>query len=413
MRQDGSIGVMAIAAAVLTTGCAASAERGDVRLYEASFKVQGVAEAEPRPLGEPMANATAEELRSFEAGKREFLRQRTPADGLGPVFNDVSCAACHLAPAIGGGDHTRYAVRFGTARTEYDELAQHGGGLLQDHGIGLVNDCDFPGEKVPGTATVQARRRTTPTYGLGLVGAVPYQALRDLAEAQKRRNPRTAGEVAIVAELSTGQVRVGKYGWKAQQPTLFQFASDALVNEMGITSPDFPREVCPQGDCARLKVCNPAPGLNDPDGEQSRAIGNFMRFLAPPPRGEVTPEVEAGEAVFAKIGCADCHTPTMVTGYSSSRAHDRLIFHPYGDFLLHDMGTLGDGVTQNNATGSMMRTAPLWGLRFIKAYLHDGRASSVSDAILMHDGQGKMSRDEFLALTERERQQLLAFLDSL
>jgi len=204
---------------------------------------------------------------------------------------------------------------------------------------------------------------------------------------------------------------VGRFGWKAQVPTLFQFAGDALVNEMGITTPDFPNENCPQGNCAELAF-NPAPGLND-NGNASAALNNFMTALAAPARGPQNTATAAGEQTFTAIGCAACHTASLTTGSSTITALDHKIYHPYSDFLLHDMGSLGDGLEMGNSTGSEMRTEPLWGLRFVNRYLHDGRATTLDQAIAAHDGQAAASRDRFNALTPAARQQLIAFLQSL
>jgi CxxC motif-containing protein (DUF1111 family) len=117
--------------------------------------------------------------------------------------------------------------------------------------------------------------------------------------------------------------------------------------------------------------------------------------------------------VFQRIGCANCHTPSLVTGFSPVAALSRKVFEPYSDFLLHDMGALGDGIEQGRASGSQMRTAPLWGLSARPTYLHDGRAKSVSDAITGHSGQGAESRVRFLRLDPNSRAALLAFLRSL
>ncbi|MGZ3442222.1 MAG: di-heme oxidoredictase family protein, partial [Polyangia bacterium] len=204
---------------------------------------------------------------------------------------------------------------------------------------------------------------------------------------------------------------VGRFGWKAQNATLHVFAGDAYLNEMGITNPSFPKESCPNGDCAQLS-CNPVPALND-DGGDVDAFANFMRLLAPPPRGPLAPNDKEGENVFARIGCANCHTPTLTTGANGSAALNHKDYHPYSDFLLHDMGALGDGITQNGATGQLMRTAPLWGLRTQVKLLHDARTTSVIDAIHAHDGQGAASRAAFDALNAEQRRKLLAFLASL
>ncbi len=138
-------------------------------------------------------------------------------------------------------------------------------------------------------------------------------------------------------------------------------------------------ENCPQGDCDAFS-CNPLPGLNDA-GDGVEAFADFMTFLAPPPRGPVGVTAALGELQFVGIGCASCHVPTLVTGANAVGALNKVTFHPYSDFLLHDMGTLGDGITQNKATGRLMRTAPLWGVRYQTTLLHAGRATSLEQAI--------------------------------
>jgi CxxC motif-containing protein (DUF1111 family) len=217
--------------------------------------------------------------------------------------------------------------------------------------------------------------------------------------------------VALVENILAGMKTVGKFGWKAQVPTLEQFSGDAYLNEMGITSPLFPNENCPQGNCAELQF-NPRPGLND-GGEDVTALANFMRFLGAPSRGVITADVTAGEAVFSRIGCDSCHQPILQTAANANPALNRVNYAPYSDFLLHDMGTLGDGIVQGDAGARDLRTAPLWGLRFVNNYLHDGRAATMEAAITAHDGQGRASRDRFNALNAADRNRLLAFLRSL
>lgn len=136
-------------------------------------------------------------------------------------------------------------------------------------------------------------------------------------------------------------------------------------------------------------------------------------MLAPPARGVITDEVVAGEQVFHEIGCAACHRATIETGPSPVRALNRTVFQPYSDFLLHDMGSLGDGIAQDEALGSEMRTAPLWGMRNATRFLHDGSARSLEDAIGRHDGQGRAARGRFNALDTERLSWLLAFLRSL
>src|SRR5262249_25963550 len=163
--------------------------------------------------------------------------------------------------------------------------------------------------------------------------------------------------VHMVANLVTGGTSVGRFGWKAQVPVLLQFSGDAYLNEMGITNPLFPDENCPNGDCGAL-LCNPRPDLND-DGTDMQKFADFMRFLGAPPPGQVTGAVKAGQKLFANAGCASCHVPSLVTGSNAVKALDRVAFSPYSDFLLHDMGPLGDGIGQGDAKGTEFRTAPL------------------------------------------------------
>jgi CxxC motif-containing protein (DUF1111 family) len=243
------------------------------------------------------------------------------------------------------------------------------------------------------------------------VDAVPDATFVAIANEERFNPDHIKGTVAMVPNIETGQLSVGKFGWKGQNPSLFQFSGDAYVNEMGITSPQFVDENCPQGDCDSLH-CNPRPDMND-DGTDVALFADFMKFLAAPPRGPITGSAIVGELVFRSIGCVGCHRSVLRTGPNPVAALDRKTIHPYSDFLLHDMGSLGDGITQNNATGKLMRTAPLWGLRKITTYLHDGRATTLEQAILAHDGQAKKARDRFASLSGGNKQFLYAFLNSL
>lgn len=370
--------------------------------------------ADAATLGDAIGGLGAAELARFTAGQDAFEEVEGVADGLGPVFNEASCATCHTGPT--GGTNLRLETRFGrTVNGVFDPLANLGGSLIQDHGIGAVHtgngDFTFNAEVVPSEANVTASRITTPLFGLGLVDAVPDAELLEIARLEAALAPRTAGTPSMTTDITTGATRVGRFGWKAQNPTLFQFAGDAYLNEMGVTSPQFPNENCPQGDCAAL-VYNPVPTLNN-DGADVTLFADFMSMLSPPPRGDITRQVTQGNVVFIAIGCASCHTTTLVTGSSPIAALSRKAFHPYSDFLLHDMGGLGDGIVQGNATGALMRTAPLWGVRGRALLLHDGRATSIEAAVLAHDGQGRRARDRYAGLNAGNRQALVAFLNSL
>jgi CxxC motif-containing protein (DUF1111 family) len=295
----------------------------------------------------------------------------------------------------------------------FDPLVAFGGPQIQDHGIGRFNGVTFVGEVVPPQATIVAKRRTIPLFGLGLVDAVPDETFIQLAQEQTVNTPDTAGVVNFVVDPATGDNRVGRFGWKAQEPTLLAFVGDANVNELGVTSPLFPNENCPQGDCGLL-AANPAvTHPNETTNEVIDQINDFVTFTAPPPAGQVGPNEEAGGTIFARIGCVNCHIPSLQTGVNTVAALDSVTFAPYSDFLLHDMGPLGDGIVQGQSTPTQMRTAPLWGLRFETTFLHDGRANTPDAAIRAHAGQAAAARMLYVNLNTAERQQVLAFLNSL
>jgi CxxC motif-containing protein (DUF1111 family) len=363
--------------------------------------------------GDALAGLTAAQRSAFADGLADFKSVEEVADGLGPVFNERSCAACHTTPAVGGGS-TRTVTRFSRrVNGVYDPLTALGGSLMQDHALGLADGVShvFHPETVPAVATIVVHRRTTPLFGLGLVDATSDADFIALAQMQANRGDGVVGRVNMVDNIRAGMKTVGKFGWKAQVPTLFQFSGDAYVNEMGITTPDFPNENCPQGNCAELSF-NPAPGIND-DGSGPVLLTNFMSLLAAPPRAAQNRDIDDGEAQFDRIGCTACHVATMHTGANAIAALDRKTYHPYSDFLLHDMGSLGDDLEMGNSTGREMRTTPLWGLRFVTTYLHNGRATTLDQAILAHEGQGSGARDRYAALPAAVKSKLIAFLQSL
>jgi CxxC motif-containing protein (DUF1111 family) len=363
-------------------------------------------------LGEPVRGLTAAQLGAWLAARDEFNEDKDVAAGLGPIFNDVSCLRCHSIP-VAGGSNPRAVTLFGrTTNGVFDPLTALGGPVLQEEALGPQQGVPpFQRELVPAQATIVAQRRTTPLFGLGFVDATPDATFIDLAAQQAERNPATAGRVAFVTNFVAGTPTVGKFGWKAQVPSLFQFAGDAYRNEMGITSPEFPNENCANGNCNDL-ARNPAPGLND-IGDDVRLLTDFMLMLGAPPRGLITAAVTAGEQVFQQLGCNECHVPNLTTGSHPIDALSNKIYSPYSDFLLHDMGALGDGIVQGEASGREFRTAPLWGLRAQTTFLHDGRAKNVHDAITAHDGQALTSREAYQQLDAQARARLLAFLNSL
>lgn len=372
-------------------------------------------------FGDPLPDLSDSEFSLFLAGRDVFEEVESVADGIGPVFNGVTCANCHNGPAVGGGADvlsTRIGAVIGGA---FDPLEAFGGPTIQTRGIGVAGEGEFVGEVVPVEATIVSRRRATPTLGFGLVDSVPDETLIFIAQMQRRFSPGTAGRPNFVVDLATGEQAVGRFGWKAQAATVFDFCADAYKDEMGITVPglysssdgrNVADENCPQGDCGLL-LWNPVASPNEGDTDDVAAFADFIRLLAPPPRGPVTKQVRAGAAVFQRIGCADCHLPTLRTGANDVAALARVTFHPFSDFLLHDMGALGDGIEQGTASGREMRTAPLWGLREQPAFLHDASAETIEEAILRHDGQARRARERYGDLKVRDRRDLLEFLNSL
>jgi CxxC motif-containing protein (DUF1111 family) len=378
-------------------------------LTSASTPLRTSLQARP---GDPLPGLSQALLARFAAGKQEFESDETPEEGLGPVFNDTACARCHTDPAVGGGS-ALLETRFGTRKADgtFDPMTDTGGSLIQVKGIGVAGACDFTGEKVPPEATLVSLRRTTPLFGLGLIDAVPESTFRYIAQLEHGFWPDEAGRVATVHDIAEDRDAVGRFGWKNQVPTVHQFSGDAYLNEMGITSPEFPDENCPGGDCSLL-ACNPLPGIND-DGEGIVAFTDFMTLLAPPPRRFINGQAWAGRQVFGTVGCTHCHWDTLRTGDSPVVSLDHVTFHPYSDFLLHDMGSLGDGIATGDARGREFRTAPLRGLSAITLYLHDGRAKTVKDAVLAHDGQARRARDRFARASAQDQAALLAFLATL
>jgi hypothetical protein len=192
-------------------------------------------------FGDPLPGLSDDELERFDTGLDEFSEEESLEEGVGPIFNGRSCVECHSAPEVGGGADA-LETRFGTTkRGKFDDLDELGGSLIQAAGIGLEAECDpavdFVGEVVPEQATITAERRATPLFGLGLVDAVPDSTIIALAKLQAHEHRSTAGTVSRVQSIALGRKVVGKFGWKAQNPTLFQFSGDAYVNELGITSP--------------------------------------------------------------------------------------------------------------------------------------------------------------------------------
>jgi CxxC motif-containing protein (DUF1111 family) len=375
-------------------------------------------------VGDALSGLSSSQLQAFQDGKVAFAEVEGLADGLGPVFNEKSCGHCHSVGAEGGSG-TQYEVRAGQLLNGvFNSLASQGGSLFALFSVGnltgternLVPNCTLAknGEPVPSQATAIDKRRTTALFGLGLVDNTPDATFTALASAQP---PSIQGHTNMAFNTATQSLSVGKFGWKAQVPTLHQFSGDAYLNEMGITNPEFPNEQPPLGNPALVAACDLVPGLED-DGTDVTEFTNFMRMLAPIAPTSQNSQAQAGDKLFTTIGCDGCHVRKLTSGTGSDvAALNGQEYHPFSDFLLHDMGSLGDGIGDSGSAGlNEMRTAPLWGLRLADPkhqLLHDGRATSLADAVLRHDGQALTARNSFAALSSSDQSNVLAFLQTL
>jgi CxxC motif-containing protein (DUF1111 family) len=212
---------------------------------------------------------------------------------------------------------------------------------------------------------------------------------------------------------------LGRFGWKANVPTVEQQNAGAFNGDIGITSALFPEQPCAvaQDECAAA-VDGGTPEIDD---EKLDRVTFYTRTLAVPARRRVTDDaVVRGERLFREAGCAACHTPTLRTGDSDIAGLANQTIHPYTDLLLHDMGPdLADGRPDGDASGREWRTAPLWGIGLVETvnghtrFLHDGRARNLSEAILWHGGEGRSAKQRFAAMPEVDREALVAYLESL
>jgi len=388
---------------------------------------------------------------THDADRKAFDGVEDLADGLGPLYNAQSCRECHQNPASGGASQVtelRVGQRDAAGRFVEPRIPIAGGSVIVT-GRTLVNDratcpsAAFPDkeiqERVPDQATVRTLRLSLGLFGDGFVEALADETLRGLAAWQCRATGgRVCGKAIPVPVLEApGSYAVGRFGWKSQQASLLSFAADAYLNEMGITSRLLPEEV--------VKLCDTVADPEDePDSEGLADIDRFARFMratkAPPRDAQLaaTDEARRGAALFDRLGCAVCHVHTLVTApagtvllggaYPVPPALGDKAFHPYGDFLLHDLGT-GDGIVVAVAehhgrpylhmqpsmapTENRIRTAPLWAVRTRSRLMHDGESLTLRDAVLRHGGEAAEARQAFRRLTSAEQEQLLAFLRSL
>jgi CxxC motif-containing protein (DUF1111 family) len=393
---------------------------------------------------------------THQADQAKFEEIVGVADGLGPLYNAQSCRECHQNPTSGGGSqitelrvgHLGPDGRFNNP----DIPIARGTEIIR--GRTLVNDraicpnAAFPDteiqERMPESESIQTMRISLNLLGDGFVEAVPDRSLIDLAREQcKSTHNKICGLVIYVPIVeTTGQAGVGRFGWKDQHASLLSFSGDAYLNEMGITNRLFPDEV--------TKLCNTATEPNDRPGTDGLSdVDRFARFVRaskPPARDAKlaeTSKAKRGSELFDQIGCAVCHVRTLTTAVAGTKIHGGAFtipaalggktFHPFGDFLLHDVGT-GDGIVipvvehygrashqmpkacspENfQKTRNRVRTAPLWGARLRTRLMHDGTSLTFVDAILRHRGEADQAARVFRRLGRTDQESILEFLRSL
>lgn len=379
-------------------------------------------------------------------------------DGLGPTFNTRSCAGCHFRDGRGrppledGGVLESMLIRI-----SIPGQGPHGG-PLGDPAYGDQIQIDAIDE-VPPEARVRVyweeqegfyddgtpftlRRpryeyedlsygplppnllesgRTAPHMsGLGLLEAIPEQTLRSWADPDDADADGISGRLNRVWDVTEQVMRAGRFGWKAEQPTVRQQVAGALIGDMGITSPMFPEQNCP----AAQERCAAAPSGGEPEiaAENFDKLVFYSSTLAPPTRPDYADsEVVRGRQWMRDLGCTDCHKESVETGaHATIPELSFQTIRPYTDLLLHDMGEgLSDGRPVFGATGNEWRTPPLWGIGRVQAvnghdlFLHDGRARGFEEAILWHGGEAQDAKEAFRSLPALERRALIRFLESL
>lgn len=392
------------------------------------------------PADEDVLDGTIEgmtdsQVRQHLVGDEEFARRFTVGDGLGPVFVATSCEQCHVGD--GKGHPSFNLTRFGrSAPGGFDPMSEFGGPQLQHRSV-----PGYPFEVVPPEATGVSQFTPPAVTGLGFLDAVEDATLIALADPNDADGDGISGRLQLHAPSELIEVAldlerrgspdpgargtlvqgryIGRFGKKALTVNLLHQTAGAYHQDMGVTT-----------DLITEDIFNPEAGSrasdDAPDPEASSStLANvvfYLKTLRAPSRRDVDdPDVQAGQAIFAEIGCALCHVPTLTTGASEIEVLNRTDFHPYTDLLLHDMGAeLDDGYTEGRAGSAEWRTPPLWGIGLQQDFqggevflLHDGRARSLAEAIELHGGEASTSRDAFLDLSPDEMERLLRFLRSL
>jgi CxxC motif-containing protein (DUF1111 family) len=367
---------------------------------------------------------------TFARDQNVYEENEAVKDGLGPVYNATSCVTCHQNPNSGAASQiTELRVGHNDANGNFvNPTIFINDGKDTITGRSIVNDRAIgpqAQETIPDTENIRTLRAVLNTLGDGFVEAIDDSTLIAIAERQPELSGgRVHGEVVQASIFEApGQTRVGRFGWKDQHSSLLSFIADAYLNEMGITNRLRPTEV--------TQVLNTTTGINDRPDELGLAdidhFAQFIRGTMVPPRDVTLAATRAaiqGQELFRRLGCSTCHVETITTApagtvidggeFAVPEALGNKIIHPFGDFLLHDIGT-GDGIVQVGPqdTANKLRTAPLWGLRERARFMHDLKSLSLENAIERHEGEAREASHRFRELSPEERTALFTFLNSL
>ncbi|MCX7080718.1 MAG: c-type cytochrome [Pseudomonas sp.] len=423
----------------------------------------------------PSANLSPTRRLDFSVGNSFFRSPwviapstTTARDGLGPLFNTNGCQNCHIKdgrghpPTPDSDNAVSMLVRLSIPNTAaYAKVIEQLGVVPEPVYGGQLQDMAIPGVAPEGKVRVEyasvpvrfkdgtevelrkptlhitqlgygpmhpdtrfSARIAPPMIGLGLLEAIPEAAILANADPEDHDNNGIAGRPNRVWDDAQQKTVLGRFGWKAGQPTLNQQNAHAFSGDMGLTTGLKPVDDCTQAQTA----CLQAPNGNGPDGEPEvsdnilRLVLFYSRNLAVPARRDVSsPQVLAGKSLFYQAGCQSCHTPKFTTAANAAEPElANQVIRPYSDLLLHDMGEgLADNRTEFQASGRDWRTPPLWGIGLTQTvsghtqFLHDGRARNLLEAVLWHGGEAQAAQQQVLSFNAEQRAALLAFLNSL
>ena len=373
-------------------------------------------------LGQPIPILSDNMLASYERGAEVMQHAFTPNTGLGPTFNADSCASCHQMP-VAGGSAPRYRDFWLVKSERWDGALVNAGTNGESPVRNLYATAPLFHVPTVEDISLYARRSTPPMFGVGLFAFVEDKTILSMADPEDDNDDGISGR----ANYEKGEV--GRFGYKSQAASLESFNRGAIFNQMGITSNPlfytFPELDDQAWNYSAFSLINEAkaqvaaldePTIDDdgiPDPEISNEaqqdlliFSTYIGVPTPTPLSERTNDSLQGEDIFSDIGCTDCHRPSIPSVIGMLPA--------YTDLLLHDMGAeLGDGIKAGFADANEFRTQPLWGVGLHPPYLHDGRADTLQEAIEWHGGEAQNSRDEWLALSILEQQQILEFLGDL